>query len=125
MAAERGLNNAAFGQRLRRARALKDLSQQQVADLTGIHANQLGRYEKGLSQPRTEILHKLAEVLEVSADYLMDGETSNAARANFEDQELLRLFQKAAALSPEGKETLKKWVTMLFALEKIDEIKAS
>lgn len=113
-----------FSERLRKARIQKELSQVDLAHRVGVHSNQISRYEKGLSQPATDKLHKLAAVLEVSGDYLMSGNTENGARANFEDQDMLRLFQKASALSPENKDALKRVIRAMFSMEKIEQIAA-
>jgi transcriptional regulator with XRE-family HTH domain len=109
-----------FAQRLRKARNQKDLSQQELAKIIGIHVNQISRYEQGLSQPTVDKIHKLADALDTSGDYLIAGETTNAARANFEDKELLQLFQKAATLSAADKATLKRLVNALVNQEKLE-----
>jgi transcriptional regulator with XRE-family HTH domain len=123
MPKKRENTGSGFAQRLKRTRATKGLSQQELADQIDLHPNQISRYEKGLSQPTAETLQKLAEVLDVSGDYLLAGDTKNGARANFEDQELLHLFQKASTLSSPNKDMLKRFVYMLFNEERIEEMK--
>ena len=125
MSTKRGKTQFSLPERLRKARLDRDLSQQELAGYAGVQANQISRYEKGLSQPTAEKLHRMAEALEVSADFLMNGETTNAARANLEDQELLKLFQKAGELTPENKTMLKRFVNMLLNQQKIDEMATS
>ena len=60
-----------FDKRLGELRKTKKLSQGQLADKAGIHANILGRYERGEAKPSIDIALKLAETLEVSLDYLV------------------------------------------------------
>ena len=60
-----------FDKRLGELRKDKKLSQGQLADKAGIHANILGRYERGEAKPSIDIALKLAEALEVSLDYLV------------------------------------------------------
>jgi len=60
-----------FGIRLAQVRKEKKLSQSQLAKMVGIHANVLGRYERGEARPFVEMAAKLAEALEVSLDYLV------------------------------------------------------
>ncbi len=60
-----------FGKRLVQARKEKKLSQGELAKKVGIHANVLGRYERGDARPFVEMAAKLAEVLQVSLDYLV------------------------------------------------------
>ena len=60
-----------FGERLKRARNAKNLSQQALADIIGKSLNTVGLYERGLRQPSLETLCLLADTLEVSVDYLL------------------------------------------------------
>lgn len=120
MAKKREKTLSEFAQRLRKARVAKDLSQQELARRVDVHFNQISRYEQGLSQPKAEMLHKIADELEVSGGFLINGDTSNAARANFEDKELLQLFQQANELSTENKERLKHYLKMLENQQKLD-----
>ena len=56
--------------RLSQIRKEKGLSQQQLAELTGTHPNVIGKYELGLAIPSVDMAGKLAQVLNVSIDYL-------------------------------------------------------
>lgn len=60
-----------FGERLKKARNAKNLSQQALADIIGKSLNTVGLYERGLRQPSLETLCLLADTLEVSVDYLL------------------------------------------------------
>jgi transcriptional regulator with XRE-family HTH domain len=96
-----------FAGRLRELRESKKLAQRELAETVGVSHIQYGRYERGLSLPNAESLQRLAESLEVSGDYLLNGATESAAKGNFEDLELLRMFQEAQALSLPDKEMVK------------------
>lgn len=60
-----------FGKRLRSVREQRGLSQQQLADRVGTARVTITMYEAGEREPNFEMLSKLAEVLEVSTDYLL------------------------------------------------------
>jgi transcriptional regulator with XRE-family HTH domain len=60
-----------FENRLSQLRKEKKLSQNDLASMVGIHANVLGRYERGEARPFVEMAAKLAEALQVSLDYLV------------------------------------------------------
>lgn len=60
-----------FGERLKKARNAKNLSQQALADIIGKSLNTVGLYERGLRQPSLETLCLLADTLHVSVDYLL------------------------------------------------------
>lgn len=64
---------AAFAQTLKRLRQEKKISQQELADLIGVHVRQVSKYEMGTSLPTLERIKRMAEVLEVSADEIVFG----------------------------------------------------
>ena len=53
-------------------------------------------------------MRRLADALGVSTDYLMEGTTEEAAKARFEDRELLRQFQEVESLPDDDKLVVKK-----------------
>ncbi len=57
--------------RLLTLRKEKKISQGDLAKKIGIHQNILGRYERDETTPNIEIVSKIADVLEVSLDYLV------------------------------------------------------
>jgi transcriptional regulator with XRE-family HTH domain len=63
-----------FGQRLRKLRRQKDLTQEQLAEAVGISVEFLSNMERGINGPSFETLEKLAEKLEVQIAELFDFE---------------------------------------------------
>ncbi len=53
-------------------------------------------------------MERLADALDISSDYLLEGSTEDAAKAKFEDRELLRQFQEVEHLPDEDKTVIKK-----------------
>ena len=99
-----------FGERLKQLRVQKGLLQIDLAEKVGLHKNHIGRYERGQSKPSAEALHKLAEVFGVSTDYLLDGATEDAAKADLQDRELLRMFQQIESFEEQEKEIIKELI---------------
>jgi transcriptional regulator with XRE-family HTH domain len=62
-----------LGRRVRRRRHFLDLSQEALAERTGIHRTQFSLYESGERMPLTSTLIKLAAGLGVSVDQLLVG----------------------------------------------------
>lgn len=62
-----------YGNRLKRLRENKKLSQQQLADKLNINRSTYARYELNKTQPDYETLQKLAEFYNVSIDYILTG----------------------------------------------------
>lgn len=60
-----------FGDRLTQVRKKKKLSQSETGKLLGIDGDAYGRYERNEVKPSIEMATKIAEVLQVSLDYLV------------------------------------------------------
>jgi transcriptional regulator with XRE-family HTH domain len=60
-----------FSARVIAMRKQKGLTQQSLADASGIHVQQIKRYEAGNAQPTAEALKKLALALHVTSDFLL------------------------------------------------------
>ena len=97
-----------FAQRLRELRKNKNLSQTELGQLAGLHYTHIGRFERGTSRPSGDTLKRLADALGVTSDYLLDGAATEAAKARFEDRELLKQFQEVEQLPDEDKNVVKK-----------------
>ena len=75
-----------FGEKLRNARTALNLSQIELAERAGITERSIYSYEQTGTLPRTPVLKRLAEALNVTVTYLMD-EDETDQRKNI-DQEL-------------------------------------
>ena len=64
------LDTMEFSQRLVQLRKEHNLSQSALAQKLEIHANVVGRYERGEANPSIEQVMKIADVFGVSLDYL-------------------------------------------------------
>lgn len=91
-----------FPQRLASLRKLKSISQNQLADALGLHVSQVRRYERGSSQPTLEVLRKMSQTLEVSADMLVFGNDERGP-----DEALRLQFDAVKKLDPNEKEAIK------------------
>jgi transcriptional regulator with XRE-family HTH domain len=74
--------------RIRQARAAKDLTQQQLADLTQVSLKAAQNWEAGAT-PRDPMLEKIASVLDVTVDHLRGDETV--------EENILTVLNKAKA----------------------------
>ncbi|WP_459211246.1 helix-turn-helix domain-containing protein [Aquimarina rhabdastrellae] len=59
-----------FGSTVVELRKTQSISQTELAAQLGIHKNVLGRYERNEVFPSIEIARKIADILDVSLDYL-------------------------------------------------------
>lgn len=99
-----------FASRLKQLRTQRNLSQTELAKQVGVHYNHIGRYERGQSKPTAQTLTKLAEALGVSTDFLMEGNTNEAAKATFQDRELLMQFKQVEQLNEQDKHLVKEFL---------------
>lgn len=65
------MKSITFGKRLTEVRKDKKMSQDEVGKLVGVHGAVIGRYEREEVKPSIEMATQLAEVLEISLDYLV------------------------------------------------------
>lgn len=77
-------------QRLIEARSRKGISQQELADISGVHKTSIGKMESGQSNPRTVNLHKLAKALAVQVDFFYED-----IEENFSPINMLKAREKA------------------------------
>jgi len=62
------------GSRIKKARKEQGLSQRQLASMVGISANNISFWERGVNQPTARNLKKLSDSLNVSIDWLENGD---------------------------------------------------
>jgi transcriptional regulator with XRE-family HTH domain len=91
-----------FRTRLVQLRRAQNLTQQALADETGIHVNQIRRYESGANEPTLEILVRLARALHVSLDALVFDE---AERGPSDD--LILQFEAVSSMPDEDRAFVK------------------
>jgi transcriptional regulator with XRE-family HTH domain len=60
-----------FGHHLRKLRQEKKLTQEDLADMAGMHFTYIGQIERGVRNPSLVNLHKLAKALKVNAGQLL------------------------------------------------------
>lgn len=111
-----------FGARLKDLRDKQKLTQTELAKLTGLHYTQIGRYEKDKTMPSSDVLKKLADVLTVSIDYLIEGSTEETAKSFLHDRDLLRQFKEVEKLNQKDKETVKTLIDAFLSKKKIEDI---
>ena len=88
-----------FDKKLKELRKRKGISQDELADLIGVHKSHVSRYERGLASPSIEVAQKIAAVLDVSIDELVSDEITVSSK----DKELAKLFEKIATFDEQKK----------------------
>ena len=95
-----------LGDRIIELRKTKVWSQTQLADKVGVSYAQIGRYETKDSQHPAQVLKKIAEALDTTVDYLLNGNTEDKAKATLVDAEMIRYFKEMDTLPQDDKTAL-------------------
>lgn len=107
-----------FGEKLYRLRIERGIYQKQLAVYLHVSVGTISNYENGIHSPDLKTLSKLASYFRVSADYLLD-RTDYISPIDDLNQELIDKYTAAdimnaiLKLSPEGRQDLVKYLTML------------
>jgi transcriptional regulator with XRE-family HTH domain len=95
-----------LGTRIIELRKAKDWTQSDLAAAVGVSYAQIGRYETKDAQPPASVLKKIADSLDSTVDYLINGNTEDRANATLQDAEVIRYFKEIEALPTEDKKAL-------------------
>jgi transcriptional regulator with XRE-family HTH domain len=97
----------AIGNRIKRLRQDQGWSQLQLANKIKTHQKQISKYERGVNLPSTEVIIKLTEIFNVSADYLIFEKQNEKPQMNIADRELVQKLAEIGKLSENDKMLLK------------------
>ena len=90
----------ALGQKMREARKNKELTQQELSDLSHVSVKQIANIEKGKMNPSYLILRALAKVLHISLDTLINPDIS------LENEGVNQMKMLYSSCPPEMRDTL-------------------
>ncbi len=113
-----------IGQRIKNLRVKLNLTQKGLAEKIGMNYVQIGRYEKRGAVPSSDVLNKLADALNTTTDYLMNGTTGEKAQASLKDSELLQQFKALEELDEKDKSTIKDIIDAFIKRSRIKNIAA-
>lgn len=91
-------------ERLRELRLKANFSQDHLANLLDLKLRQISRYESGENDPAADVISRMADVFNVSADYLLgrtDDPTpcSQSGELTALEQEILAAFRRGDRLA--------------------------
>ncbi len=99
-----------IGKRLKEERKRMKLSQEKLAELAQTHYSNIGRYEREDAKPSAELLNRIANALEVSPDYIINGTIEDKAEGVISDLELLTQFKKVERFPDDKKKLVKEFL---------------
>ena len=78
-----------IGNRIKRLRQQRNWSQTQLGKKLKAHQKQISKYERGITIPSVEVLVRIAQVFDVSLDYLVFNEKEDKHQLEIGDRELI------------------------------------
>ena len=111
-----------LGERIKSLRTKAGLTQKELGEKVGINYIQIGRYETKKATPSTDILNKLANALNTTTDFLMNGTQDEKALAQLQDKELLQLFRQVEQLDGNDKNMVKIFLDALVTKRQIQKL---
>lgn len=97
-----------LGSRIRSLRKELGLTQNEFAAKLGIHGRQLSRYEVDVNKPSIDILIKIADLCEISLDYLGYGKDRKLSkRSRIDDKDLLEIVRRIDRLKKNQRDKVK------------------
>jgi transcriptional regulator with XRE-family HTH domain len=112
----------AIASRIKQLRQEKQWTQAELAEKVGIKQKQISAYERGINSPSTDVLIKLAEVFDVTLDYLAFATKGQKAKLNIQDRELLRRFEQLDTMTEKEKELAKEILDLVILQHKLKEL---
>ncbi|MEE3473484.1 MAG: helix-turn-helix transcriptional regulator [Butyrivibrio hungatei] len=106
---------SSYGERLLKARKKKELTREELGKLCGITGRTIQNYELGHVTPnRIDVSQRLADVLDISVDYLIYGEKEETELTEEDKKEILA---HASALFAGGKLSDEEQLAFIYELQ--------
>lgn len=102
-----------ISERIQLLRKQKGFSQNELAEKVEISKAQMSRYISKNVQPPADVLKKLADVLSVSVDFLISGDSDQKAIENLSHTEVLQQYKEVDNLPEEERKTVIKVISAL------------
>lgn len=94
-----------FASRLRQARELSGLTQQELAEKLGVTKSAIGNYENGVSSPKWDVLLKIFDILQVEPNFLyQDSFSLDGSESRFLTSQQSALLLSFDQLNAEGQQ---------------------
>ena len=92
-----------FGDRFRKERSKKKLTQEQLGNMFHVGKSSISRYESGQQRPETDLLNNFADYFGVTVDYLLNGSKEESDSATIYTKQDYDRFNKYNSLSDNSK----------------------
>ena len=114
-----------FGEKLKTLRKEGGWSQDAFGKKIGVHGRHVGKYETGRAMPNAETIVRIAQVLNVSIDYLLRNEldeNTTTTTANLRDRNLIRKFEAVEKMSEDDKRVITSLIDAYIKKQQIESV---
>ncbi len=80
---------------IKKVRLARGMTQRKAAELLGISSSVYSRYETGKRMPPLDMFEKMADILDVSCDYLLGRETVTGTMLTEYERDMVEAFRSA------------------------------
>lgn len=108
----------ALGTRIKELRKQNRWTQKELASKIGVRFPQLNKYEGGLHVPPVDKLIRLAEVFQITLDYLITGQQLDGTPLH--NHRLLERFRELEHVTADDQETVIKLIDAVIAKRKME-----
>jgi transcriptional regulator with XRE-family HTH domain len=111
-----------LGEKIKQLRREKGLSQAVLEQRSGVNSKLLSKYENGRIIPTADTLRKIAEGLEISADYLLFDNVPKNGLSPLKDLELFEMFKEVEGMDQENKGMIKNLINAVIVRNKVQGV---
>ncbi|MDY6990612.1 MAG: helix-turn-helix transcriptional regulator [Thermodesulfobacteriota bacterium] len=110
-----------LGEKIKQLRREKGFSQSALEKRSGVNAKLLSKYETGRIIPTADTLRKIAEGLEISADYLLFDNVPKNGLSPINDLELFEKFKEVETMDSENRDMIKSLIDAVIIKTKVQK----
>jgi transcriptional regulator with XRE-family HTH domain len=111
-----------LGEKIRELRKEKGFSQAVLESRTGVNAKLLSKYETGRIIPTADTLKRIAEGLEISADYLLFDNVPKRGLSPLKNLELFEKFKEVEQMDPENRNMIKNIIDAVIVKTRVQQV---
>ena len=110
-----------LGEKIKQLRQEKGYSQTFLEKRSGVNSKLLSKYENGRIIPTADTLRKIAEGLDISADYLIFDNVPKDGRCQIDDLDLFERFKEVERMDPENKKMIVNLIDAVIIKTKVQQ----
>jgi len=110
-----------LGEKIKQLRQEKGYSQTFLEKRSGVNSKLLSKYENGRIIPTADTLRKIAEGLDISADYLIFDNVPKDGRCQLNDLELFERFKEVELMDSEDRKMIVNLIDAVIIKTKVQQ----